>query len=73
MLTLLQGSGKTFAFGVPIVHQLLIDLENEGIDPVKPKKSEHPRALLIAPTRELALQVANQMKKLLKYTRINVT
>ena len=42
------GSGKTFAFGLPIVQRL---------DPDAPK----PSALVLVPTRELAVQVAEEL------------
>jgi len=42
------GSGKTLAFGIPLV---------EGIDP----KAASPAALVLVPTRELALQVAEEI------------
>ncbi|MEO0048981.1 MAG: hypothetical protein RL556_313 [Actinomycetota bacterium] len=44
------GSGKTIAFTVPIVTKLV----NGGSQPRKPNK---PRALILAPTRELAEQI----------------
>ena len=40
------GTGKTAAFALPIISRL-----------DRPAKSKHPRALIIEPTRELALQV----------------
>ncbi|WP_348646634.1 DEAD/DEAH box helicase [Halobacillus sp. Cin3] len=45
------GTGKTFAFAVPIL---------EKIDPSKP----HVQALIISPTRELALQITEETKRL---------
>ncbi|KAL0579934.1 ATP-dependent RNA helicase [Marasmius crinis-equi] len=50
------GSGKTLAYGLPILHGLL-----QGARPKK--KSKRPlRALILAPTRELALQVSSHLK-----------
>ena len=53
-----QGSGKTLAFGLPILQQLLGD---GGGAPGLPPRSRLPgsdlRALVLLPTRELALQV----------------
>jgi superfamily II DNA/RNA helicase len=46
------GSGKTIAFGAPLVERLM---ENEGGKNRKPGRS--PRALILAPTRELAMQI----------------
>ncbi len=49
------GTGKTAAFAIPIL---------EKIDPVV----KAPQALILCPTRELAVQVANEFKKMMKYT-----
>jgi superfamily II DNA/RNA helicase len=46
------GSGKTIAFGAPLVEKLM---ENGG--GTKRKMGRAPRALILAPTRELALQI----------------
>ncbi|MBO6526978.1 DEAD/DEAH box helicase [Erythrobacter sp.] len=48
------GSGKTVAFGLALAEQLLGEL---GGSPL----SESPLALVIAPTRELALQVSREL------------
>ncbi len=48
------GTGKTAAFGIPLV---------EGIDETR----TYPQALVLAPTRELALQNADQIRQLAKY------
>ena len=45
------GTGKTMAFGIPII---------EGIDP----ESETVQALILAPTRELALQITDEMREI---------
>ncbi|KIX06102.1 uncharacterized protein Z518_04076 [Rhinocladiella mackenziei CBS 650.93] len=47
------GSGKTIAFGMPLVVRLTAMKKNKGI-----------RAVVIAPTRELAIQVYEQVDKL---------
>lgn len=49
------GSGKTVAFGLAAAHQLLGEAERFG-------PAEEPFALAIAPTRELALQVARELE-----------
>ncbi len=49
------GSGKTASFGLPILNQL---------DPLPNRKTQ---ALILAPTRELCLQVADEMRKFAKY------
>ena len=46
------GSGKTIAFGAPLVERLM---ENGGGK--KRQMGRKPRALILAPTRELALQI----------------
>lgn len=60
------GTGKTAAFLVGIITDLL-DFQLED----KQRQGE-PRALIIAPTRELALQIADDAVLLCKYTDINV-
>ena len=47
------GSGKTIAFAAPLVERLL-RMSNKG---VKRAVGRAPRALILAPTRELALQI----------------
>lgn len=60
------GTGKTAAFLIGIITDLLdFKLEDE------PGLSE-PRALIIAPTRELALQIASDAEGLVKYTDLRV-
>ncbi len=60
------GTGKTAAFLVGIITDLLdFQLEDK-------QRSGEPRALIIAPTRELALQIAADAVLLCKYTDINV-
>ncbi len=54
------GTGKTAAFALPILHHLL-QAGNKG-------KSRHPRALVLAPTRELAAQIAERFTAYSKYT-----
>ncbi|KXN89342.1 ATP-dependent RNA helicase MAK5 [Leucoagaricus sp. SymC.cos] len=49
------GSGKTLAYGLPILHYLLSQ-------PRSPPNQRRPvRALILAPTRELALQVSSHL------------
>ncbi|KAF2736541.1 P-loop containing nucleoside triphosphate hydrolase protein [Polyplosphaeria fusca] len=58
------GSGKTIAFLIPIIDSLLSKSESKG------EPSEGPRAVVIAPTRELASQIVNEARKLSKGTGI---
>ena len=52
------GTGKTIAFGVPLVSKLLSGGKN-GVVPVEPQEVA---ALVLAPTRELANQIAEQLR-----------
>jgi superfamily II DNA/RNA helicase len=59
------GTGKTAAFSLPLLHRLLKH-ENASTSPAR-----HPvRALVLLPTRELADQVAQQVKLYAKYTQL---
>ena len=49
------GTGKTAAFSIPMVEML------------EPQKSNKPKALVLAPTRELALQISEEIRKFAKY------
>ena len=48
------GTGKTFAFGIPMIEH--IDPENEAV-----------QGLILAPTRELAIQIGDELRSLLTY------
>jgi len=48
------GTGKTAAFGIPLI---------EGIDETLP----HTQALVLAPTRELAMQIGEEVRKIGRY------
>lgn len=48
------GTGKTASFGLPIINN--IDKENKNV-----------QAIILCPTRELSLQVAQEMRKFIKY------
>jgi len=59
------GTGKTAAFALPLL-QRLMKHENASTSPAR-----HPvRALVLLPTRELADQVAQQVKLYAKYTNL---
>lgn len=49
------GTGKTFAYMLPILRNL------------KYSRQENPRVLILVPTRELVVQVVNEVEKLSKY------
>ena len=48
------GTGKTFAFGIPMIEH--IDAESEDL-----------QGLILAPTRELAIQICDELRGLLTY------
>jgi len=54
------GTGKTVAFGVPMIERL--DWTTRGV-----------QGLVLTPTRELALQVADSLNSLAKYTPLRAT
>jgi ATP-dependent RNA helicase RhlE len=54
------GTGKTFAYLLPILRQLTFS------------EQRHPRALIVVPTRELVVQVVDEIKKLAKYMSVRV-
>ncbi len=59
------GTGKTAAFSLPLLQRMLAH-ENTSTSPAR-----HPvRALVLLPTRELADQVAQQVKLYAKYTQL---
>ncbi|OTG82797.1 ATP-dependent RNA helicase RhlB [Acinetobacter sp. ANC 5054] len=60
------GTGKTAAFLVSVINDLLNN-------PIKEQRFRgEPRALILAPTRELALQIESDAKELVKFTDLNV-
>lgn len=54
------GTGKTAAFTLPILHHLHTQ-----------KSSRKPRALVLAPTRELAIQISDNVKSYSKYLKLS--
>ena len=52
------GSGKTAAFGIPIVEMV--------------QKGQGIQSLILSPTRELAFQISGELKKFSKYLNLNV-
>jgi superfamily II DNA/RNA helicase len=62
------GTGKTAAFTIPLLQKMLRH-ETASMSPAR-----HPvRALVLAPTRELADQVAENVKKYAKHTQLRST
>lgn len=60
------GSGKTIAFGIPLVANL-------ADDAAKKRKPSRPRAIVLAPTRELVTQIAETVKMLADPVGVKVT
>lgn len=54
----MTGSGKTAAFGVPLIQKM--------------EKQRGVQALVVTPTRELAVQVGNELRKFSKYVGLSV-
>jgi ATP-dependent RNA helicase DeaD len=50
------GTGKTAAFGLPLLHLINIS-------------ERHPQALIVCPTRELCLQITNDLSTFTKHTK----
>ena len=57
------GTGKTGAFAIPVIHQLHRKVGSS-------KKHKVIRALVVAPTRELAVQIGESFDKYGKYTNL---
>ncbi len=55
------GSGKSAAFGLPVLEALLQE-----------KPSREARALILAPTRELAQQITEHLRHLAKHTNLRI-
>ena len=52
------GTGKTLAFGIPVIQRSVAPHDPDYVDLPQGK----PQALIVAPTRELALQVSSDME-----------
>ena len=59
------GTGKTAAFGLPMLQKLA--------EMPKPEGLHRPRVLVLTPTRELAVQVSENLRSYAKHLRLNVT
>ena len=77
------GTGKTLAYGIPLAHRLIAEpppmmrrvRRRKGGDPgakyVDPKR--RLRGLVVVPTRELAQQVAEELRRLTRGSLVKVT
>ncbi|GAB2270794.1 DEAD-box ATP-dependent RNA helicase 3, chloroplastic [Dionaea muscipula] len=61
------GTGKTLAFGIPIIKSLSEDIEGRGS---LRQFGRLPKVLVLAPIRELARQVENEIKDSAPYLNI---
>lgn len=52
------GTGKTFAYLLPLLRQL------------KYSEQKHPRILIVVPTRELVIQIVDEIRKLTTYMQV---
>ncbi|MGB2129591.1 MAG: DEAD/DEAH box helicase [Flavicella sp.] len=60
------GTGKTAAFAIPIIQQLYIKTQNK-------RGPRHIKALIVTPTRELAIQIADNFTEYSKHTELKNT
>ncbi|WP_299156815.1 DEAD/DEAH box helicase [uncultured Tenacibaculum sp.] len=60
------GTGKTAAFALPIIHHLAKEDDVE-------KGAKKIKALIVSPTRELAIQIEENFKTYSKYTNLRTT
>jgi ATP-dependent RNA helicase RhlE len=58
------GTGKTAAFALPLLQRLFVE------NAAQPSAKRRPRALILAPTRELAAQVHESLRSYAKHLRI---
>lgn len=57
------GMGKTLAFGVPVLHRITAQVAEQPLTGV-------PRALIVVPTRELCIQVTEDLATAAKYLTV---
>ena len=79
------GTGKTAAFALPILHQLSRPRGNDGVASnigksgnnrnhnTASKAARSPRALVLAPTRELAIQIGEEFRAYSKHLALRQT
>jgi ATP-dependent RNA helicase RhlE len=59
------GTGKTAAFGLPLIHRLI---EDKGVPAPK-----SVRALILAPTRELVNQIADNLRDYVRHSHLRIS
>ncbi|KAE8590893.1 hypothetical protein XENTR_v10018244 [Xenopus tropicalis] len=57
------GTGKTFSFAIPLVERL-----NEDQQPLA--RGRAPRVIILTPTRELAIQITNEIRSITKKLKV---
>ena len=62
------GTGKTLAFGVPVINRITHPADR----PEDEREGRLPQALIITPTRELAIQVAGDLQRASRYLDLEV-
>ena len=53
------GTGKTAAFGIPVIHQVII-------------KENYTQCIILCPTRELCIQIAKDLQKFSQYMNVKI-
>uniref|UniRef100_A0A4W4EYB2 RNA helicase n=1 Tax=Electrophorus electricus TaxID=8005 RepID=A0A4W4EYB2_ELEEL len=64
------GSGKTAAFLLPVLSQIYTDGPGEALQASKASGQQYPISLVLAPTRELALQIYDEARKFAYRSRV---
>ena len=59
------GTGKTAAYGLPILQKVYYSLKSESES--EKTEASKPKALVLAPTRELCVQISDDLKSYSKY------
>ena len=54
------GTGKTYAYALPVLKNLPFS------------KQDNPRVLILVPTRELVVQITDEIEKLAKYRNVRI-
>lgn len=63
------GTGKTLGFGLPLLHNVVAPDEPGFTDLTEPGK---PQALIVVPTRELAVQVSQDLEVASKHRKVRI-
>ncbi|MCH8519619.1 MAG: DEAD/DEAH box helicase [Nanoarchaeota archaeon] len=61
------GTGKTGAFAIPIINEIFKDIKSGNVV-VGKRGQKLPKVIILAPTRELAIQVTNEIEKFSAFT-----